>query len=32
VHNSPRTNSPHTIHHEKLKIPLDKFLILLNYC
>jgi hypothetical protein len=30
VHNSPCTNSPHTIHNEKLKIPLDKFLILLD--
>jgi hypothetical protein len=25
-------HSPRTIHREKIKIPLDKFLILLDYC
>jgi hypothetical protein len=28
---SPQHNSPRIIHHEKIKIPLDEFLILLDF-
>jgi hypothetical protein len=31
-HNSPRTIHRSTIHREKIKISLDEFLILLDYC
>jgi hypothetical protein len=32
VHNPPRQNSPRINHHEKIKIPLDELLVLLDYC
>jgi hypothetical protein len=30
AYNSPQHNSPRIIHHEKIKIPIDEFLILLD--